>query len=136
MIAKHFQEIQQKEIRAEKEEGMKLKRIATSMAKMVKEFWNNIEKVCFYFIFHEKFFKAKVDDELIGIGRILIRILIGFMPLKHSCLKNCFWEENFIVLILGLNIFLLGSSIQAAKQIRRKKKESLRSSFELHRGSD
>ncbi|ELU01188.1 hypothetical protein CAPTEDRAFT_103252 [Capitella teleta] len=44
MITKHFQELQQKEQRAEKEEGMKIKRIANSMARMVREFWNNIEK--------------------------------------------------------------------------------------------
>ena len=45
MINKHFQELQQKEQRAEKEESLKLKRIAGNMAKMVKEFWCNIEKV-------------------------------------------------------------------------------------------
>ena len=45
MISKYHLEQQQKELRAEKEEGMRLKRIASSMSKMVKEFWNNIEKV-------------------------------------------------------------------------------------------
>ena len=46
MIAKYHQEQQQKEQRAEKEEGQKLKKIAGNMAKMVREFWSNIEKVC------------------------------------------------------------------------------------------
>ena len=45
MVQKHFQELEQKELRAEKEESMKLKRIAGQLAKMVKEFWSNIEKV-------------------------------------------------------------------------------------------
>ena len=45
MIARYHQELQQKEVRAEKEEAQRLKRIASNMAKMVKEFWNNIEKV-------------------------------------------------------------------------------------------
>ena len=45
MIAKYHQDLQQKEIRAEKEEAQKLKKIANNMAKMVKEFWNNVEKV-------------------------------------------------------------------------------------------
>lgn len=45
MVQKHFQDIEQRELKAEKEEGMKLKRIAGQMAKMIKEFWSNIEKV-------------------------------------------------------------------------------------------
>ena len=45
MVQKHFQDLEQKELKAEKEEGMKLKRIAGQMAKMIKEFWSNIEKV-------------------------------------------------------------------------------------------
>ena len=45
MVQKHFQDLEQKELKAEKEEGMKLKRVAGQMAKMIKEFWANIEKV-------------------------------------------------------------------------------------------
>ncbi|XP_052801568.1 helicase SRCAP-like isoform X2 [Mya arenaria] len=48
MVQKHFQDIEQRELKAEKEEGMRLKRIASQMAKMVKEFWTNIEKVVQY----------------------------------------------------------------------------------------
>lgn len=48
MIMKYFQEQQQKELRAEKEEANRTKRIASNMAKMVKEFWSNIEKVVQY----------------------------------------------------------------------------------------
>ena len=45
MIAKYHKEQQLKEQRAEKEESMKTRRIASAMAKMVREFWGNIEKV-------------------------------------------------------------------------------------------
>ena len=45
MVTKHFQELQQRELRAEREDVMKMKRIASSVAKMVREFWCNIEKV-------------------------------------------------------------------------------------------
>uniref|UniRef100_A0A2C9JZS6 Helicase domino n=1 Tax=Biomphalaria glabrata TaxID=6526 RepID=A0A2C9JZS6_BIOGL len=48
MVANHFREQEQKEMRAEKEEGLKLKKIASHLAKMVKEFWTNIEKVVQY----------------------------------------------------------------------------------------
>lgn len=47
MVSNHFREQEQKEMRAEKEEAIKLKKIASQMAKMVKEFWTNIEKVLF-----------------------------------------------------------------------------------------
>jgi len=46
MVTKHFQELQQRELRAEREDVQKMKRIAVSLAKMVREFWSNIEKVC------------------------------------------------------------------------------------------
>lgn len=49
MVQKYFQDLEQKELRAEKEEGMKLKKIASNLAKMVKEFWTNIEKVVIIF---------------------------------------------------------------------------------------
>ncbi len=48
MIARYHTDIHQKELKAEKEEGQKLKRIAGQMAKMVREFWSNIEKVVQY----------------------------------------------------------------------------------------
>ncbi|GFR90719.1 helicase [Elysia marginata] len=48
MVNNHFKEQEQKELRAEKEETIKLKKIASQMAKMVKEFWVNIEKVVQY----------------------------------------------------------------------------------------
>ena len=44
---KYHQDKEQKEARAEKEEGLKLRKIASSIARMVKEFWGNIEKVCY-----------------------------------------------------------------------------------------
>ncbi|KAK3749017.1 hypothetical protein RRG08_056924 [Elysia crispata] len=48
MVNNHFKEQEQKELKAEKEESIKLKKIASQMAKMVKEFWVNIEKVVQY----------------------------------------------------------------------------------------
>ncbi|XP_069134718.1 helicase domino-like isoform X2 [Argopecten irradians] len=48
MVSKYFQELEQKEIRAEKEEAQKLKRIAGQIAKQVREFWTNVEKVVQY----------------------------------------------------------------------------------------
>jgi len=45
MVTKHFQELQQRELRAEREDVLKMKRIASAVAKMVREFWSNIEKV-------------------------------------------------------------------------------------------
>ncbi|XP_060081235.1 helicase domino-like isoform X1 [Ylistrum balloti] len=48
MVSKYFQDLEQKEIRAEKEEAQKLKRIAGQIAKQVREFWTNVEKVVQY----------------------------------------------------------------------------------------
>ena len=55
MVSKYFQEQEQKEQKAEEEEGKKLKKIACQIAKHVKEFWSNIEKVYkFYCLFCNK----------------------------------------------------------------------------------
>lgn len=48
MIARYHADIHQRELKAEKEEGQRLKRIASQMGKMVREFWSNIEKVVQY----------------------------------------------------------------------------------------
>lgn len=45
MITKYFQEKEIKAEKAEKEEQLRLRRIASFMAKEVKTFWSNIEKV-------------------------------------------------------------------------------------------
>ena len=45
MVARHFQDLQQKELKAEREDAQKMRRVASSLAKMVREFWTNIEKV-------------------------------------------------------------------------------------------
>jgi len=45
MVTKHFQELHQRELRAEREDVQKLRRVASAVAKMVREFWSNIEKV-------------------------------------------------------------------------------------------
>jgi len=45
MVARHFQDVQQREMKAEREDALKVRRIASSIGKMVREFWTNIEKV-------------------------------------------------------------------------------------------
>lgn len=46
-VLKHHQEQRSKEVKAEKEETGRLRRIASSIAKEVKQFWANVEKVNF-----------------------------------------------------------------------------------------
>lgn len=46
MVIRHHEEQKQKEERAKREEQAKLRRIASSIAKEVKQFWSNVEKVC------------------------------------------------------------------------------------------
>lgn len=48
MIVRHFQDQQQKEMKAGREDAQKLRRIASNIAKAVREFWSNIEKVVQY----------------------------------------------------------------------------------------
>ncbi|KAM4606834.1 helicase SRCAP isoform 2-T3 [Discoglossus pictus] len=45
MVVRHHEDLKQKEERARREEQAKLKRIATSIAKEVRQFWSNVEKV-------------------------------------------------------------------------------------------
>lgn len=45
MVMKYHQEKEMKAEKAEKEEQMKLRRIASQVAKEIKQFWSNIEKV-------------------------------------------------------------------------------------------
>lgn len=50
MVMRHHEELRQKEERAKREEHAKLRRIATSIAKEVRAFWSNVEKVRFWII--------------------------------------------------------------------------------------
>ena len=45
MVIRHHEEQRQKEERARREEQAKLRRIASAMAKDVRQFWSNVEKV-------------------------------------------------------------------------------------------
>uniref|UniRef100_A0A803KFH7 Snf2-related CREBBP activator protein n=1 Tax=Xenopus tropicalis TaxID=8364 RepID=A0A803KFH7_XENTR len=45
MVVRHHEELKQKEERARREEQAKLRRIATTIAKEVRQFWSNVEKV-------------------------------------------------------------------------------------------
>lgn len=45
MVVRHHEELKQKEERARREEQAKLRRIAMSIAKEVRQFWSNVEKV-------------------------------------------------------------------------------------------
>lgn len=42
---KYHQDKKMKELRAKKEESARLRRIATSIAKEIKHFWQSVEKV-------------------------------------------------------------------------------------------
>ncbi|GFT29328.1 helicase domino [Trichonephila clavipes] len=48
MITKYFQEKEIKAEKAEKEEHMKLRKIASTIAREIKQFWSNIEKLAEY----------------------------------------------------------------------------------------
>lgn len=50
MVMRHHEELRQKEERAKREEHAKLRRIATSIAKEVRAFWSNVEKVTLWII--------------------------------------------------------------------------------------
>lgn len=63
MISKYHKEQQLKEMKAEKDEFTKLKRIASNLAKMVREFWSNIEKVSNVY-----FFPIYNSERLVGSG--------------------------------------------------------------------
>lgn len=45
MVMRHHEEQRQKEERAKREEQAKLRRVAAAIAKEVKQFWSNVEKV-------------------------------------------------------------------------------------------
>lgn len=45
MITRYHQERADGEKKAEKEEGGRLKRVAGQIAKQIKDFWTNVEKV-------------------------------------------------------------------------------------------
>ena len=64
MVSNHFKELEQKELRAEKEEAIKLKKIASQMAKMVKEFWTNIEKVQYSYKYIFILFTSLINTHL------------------------------------------------------------------------
>lgn len=50
MVQKHFQEKEQLAQKAVKSKEMQLKRIAGCMAKEIKQFWANVEKVRLLFL--------------------------------------------------------------------------------------
>ena len=45
MVLRQLQDRQQRQARASREDHVKVRRVATSISRMVKEFWNNIQKV-------------------------------------------------------------------------------------------
>ncbi|XP_028844712.1 helicase SRCAP isoform X2 [Denticeps clupeoides] len=48
MVMRHHEELRQKEERAKREEQSKIRRVASSIAKEVRAFWSNVEKVVQY----------------------------------------------------------------------------------------
>lgn len=47
MVMRYHEELRQKEERAKREEQAKLRRVASSIAKEVRAFWSNVEKVIY-----------------------------------------------------------------------------------------
>lgn len=45
MVMRHHDELRQKEEKAKRDEHAKIRRIASSIAKEVRSFWSNVEKV-------------------------------------------------------------------------------------------
>ena len=49
-VLKYHQEQKSKEVKAEKEESVRLRKIAASIAKEIKQFWSSVEKVVLFYI--------------------------------------------------------------------------------------
>lgn len=49
MVLKHFQDKASAAAKAEKEEEQRLRKIASFVAKEIRTFWANVEKVLFFF---------------------------------------------------------------------------------------
>lgn len=45
MVMRHHEELRQKEEKAKRDEHAKIRRVASSIAKEVRAFWSNVEKV-------------------------------------------------------------------------------------------
>ena len=44
-VSGYFRELEMQQVRTEKEESLKLRKIASSIAKEIKHFWDSIQKV-------------------------------------------------------------------------------------------
>ena len=42
----YYRDLEMQQVRMEKEEALRLKKIASSIAKEIKHFWDSIQKVC------------------------------------------------------------------------------------------
>lgn len=45
MVVRHHEELRQKEEKAKRDEHAKIRKVASSIAKEVRSFWSNVEKV-------------------------------------------------------------------------------------------
>ena len=78
---KYHQDKKMKEQRAKKEESARLRRIASSIAKEVKQFWQSVEKVPNVFCMFEhgfsyileRCFISRENDSSLGFGSSLVK---------------------------------------------------------------
>lgn len=79
-VLKYHQEQRSKEVKAEKEESVRLRKIAASIAKEIKQFWGSVEKV---------FFLALLYWDV-------LRVLQGLsiFSFNNPCIFKLPWNEN------------------------------------------
>lgn len=86
MVARHFQELQQKELKAEREDALKTRRIASNLAKMIREFWTNIEKVCCWIGLMLKSVQVGYVVRRAGLGLLVsvqVRVLVAHFSTRY-----------------------------------------------------
>lgn len=67
MVLRYHQERADDEKKAEKEESGRLRRIAGQIAKQVKDFWSNIEKVQWYLVYFNRQLKIRLSVHVMMI---------------------------------------------------------------------
>jgi len=70
MVLKHFQDKTAAAARAEKEEEQRLRKVASFVAKEIRTFWANVEKVHFSNSF-SLFSKCEISTPIVPLFRVL-----------------------------------------------------------------
>ena len=90
-MLKYHQEQKSKEVKAEKEESVRLRKIATSIAKEIKQFWSSVEKV-------------KIVN---GIILIKIKVSSNNHHLEHKVMFLSCLKKNVHHLIFHLDLLVV-----------------------------